>query len=234
MTSRQQKAVGHILISSIPSSNFIPALLKPRRQVSSAIPAERVWADEQVEKSLADGTAFNLVPAMSLTRSAIGGSNGGASLRWVWRSIGGAARNGQRGAGGTQTVSQETSRAFVPSGPNRTRLGTSTRNRPEEVLDINSIFQGIITDVVRGDTRAVPRQRMMPEQLVSMMPDDQSIFQGIVSDIAREGTRVATRTRPQELVSMSRNIEESIYRDLTNELAQIYSNDDSPDSSDSE
>lgn len=87
MTARQQRAIGHILIGQIPRGERITDILLPRRggQNSSILPAQGIWAPDQVEKNLSHGTDYNLVPAVMIRRSNDGTSSS-PSLRWVWRS----------------------------------------------------------------------------------------------------------------------------------------------------
>jgi hypothetical protein len=160
MTSRQQQAVGHVIVNTIPANERVTDLLQPRRVENGstgAIPAERIWANDQVEKSLAEGTAFNLVPALSIPRAREGGQSGPANLRWVWRSSTGTVSEGNRGiraSGSTQTERTLDRSAFAPSGANRTRLGAGMRPRPEQVSlmarDIEqSIFQGLADEITQ-------------------------------------------------------------------------------------
>jgi hypothetical protein len=145
-STRQQTAVGHVLIRTIPVNERVTELLKPRRELESALPAERVWANEQVEKSLAEGTAFNLVPSMNVSSG-----TGPANLSWVWRSsvIGStqtreAAREtffeNQRERARGRLDPQPDRRAIVPSSDS-----VGGRSRPEQVLNVNTIvyFPGV-------------------------------------------------------------------------------------------
>jgi hypothetical protein len=140
MSSRQQRAVGHVLIGTIPVDERVSELLKPRTEEESVLPAERVWANEQVEKSLAEGTEFTLVPALSFPRSIDVGQNGPANLRWVWRSntgIAGIVGDVTRSSGSTQTDLILGRR--IPSGANRQRLGLRIL-RAEQELAMQSRF----------------------------------------------------------------------------------------------
>jgi len=136
-TQRQQRAVGQILISSIPDT--ITDILLPRRTSTALLAAERLWSDVQIEKSLSDGTAFNLVPALSIFRTGTA-SNAHPQLRWVWRSV--------------QTLPTQT--APIESAARAdTSFTDQLRVRPETMLNMlardieDTIFQSLSDELSR-------------------------------------------------------------------------------------
>lgn len=173
MTSRQQLGIAHIIISQIPDTQIVTDIMHPRRGIQASIlPRERIWSNEQVEKSLSDGTAFTLVPALSIVRD---GSGASPSLRWVWRSnvdrmfgtqteptLGRRGQQGRVDASPEPALSHRDRQATVDisafNTPTRSGNSITPGMRPEAVLNV--LARDIEETILQTMTTEISRNRM--------------------------------------------------------------------------
>ncbi|KAJ3377825.1 hypothetical protein HDU92_007943 [Lobulomyces angularis] len=75
--------LSNLLVNSLNPHETVSDILLPRKNENSLLPPHKIWSDEQIEKSLSDGTSFSLVPSLTMSRF---DNDNTSNLRWVWRS----------------------------------------------------------------------------------------------------------------------------------------------------